>query len=350
MINRQGYALPLTLSAIIVIALVAAIAAQQVRASTRTVIALTDQMRDRVRLESAEQTLIYELLTEPIIMDGVSVGGTNDVASLIMGDARGPVATTGSIIFTNGAAYRYGAPDAVIIRAYDDQTFFNAASNDAEYISDFLDVFGVPDSQHDRLIATLRDYQDEDDLRSLGGAEAGDYDQPNLPSNIYLRDALELCAVKFWSETAVCADEGRLLLTMRARANDRLSPQQASEALLSLMLQHEGTNAGANAFARFSSRELTQFSQIGHGTFDESSDPLNAIMAPGPFFTLISHTRDATIARRTVIELTPNSLIAPFVVHSKYAIGGDYSQNTLRIESIDDAAPLPQPPALSAQR
>ncbi len=345
---RQGYALPLTLAAIIVIAMVASIAARQVQASTETITALTEQMRTRVDMASAEQTLLYQTLTEPMTIDGVSVGGQSDITNLILGGETETL--PGSVLYTNGLAYKYEGERPTFIRLYDDQSFLNAASTDPNYISDILDLFGVPDNQHARLIATLRDYQDEDDLRSLGGAEADDYELEGLPSNIFLRDALELCMVKYWAATSVCEDQGRLLLTMRARTSDRLSPAQASEPLLDLLLAEEGEAAGRNAYARFATREFTSFSQIDFAHFDQTSDPLSTVMAPGPTLTIISHNADASIARRLVIELTPNSLISPFVVHSKYAIGGDYSQNLLRIESIDDVAPLPSPTHFPPER
>ena len=343
---RHGYALPLTLAAIIVIAIVAAMAAEQVRSSTRTVTELVDQMRFRTEMVSAEQTLIYELLTEPMTMAGVALGQQTDTMSLIIGDTR-PVDTT-SLIRANGQAYAYSG--SVIARLYDDQAFLNAASSDPVYISDILSLYGVPRNQHARFVAALRDYQDEDDLRTLGGAEASDYEQSGLPSNQPLRDALELCSVMYWSESDLCDDTGRLLLTFRARTSDSLSPALVSEALLSLMTPEAEPEDIRDTFQLFAARQFTNFGQIDQGRFDAVRDPLSTVTAPGPYLTLITQTPDASVVRRTVIELTPNSLTSPFVVHSKYAIGGEYSQNILRIESIDDVAPLPQPPTLASER
>ena len=347
MTNRRGYALPLTLAAIIVIALVAAMAAEQVNRSTQTIIELTDRMRARTSMISAEQTLIYELLTEPMTLDGVALGQVSDAASLIFGSA--PSVVGDALIRANGQAYSFGTP-TVITRLMDDQAFLNAASLDPGYISDYLDLYGVPREQHARLIATLRDYQDEDDLRSLGGAESSDYDAPGLPRNAPIRDALELCAVMNWAETSVCQDPGRLLLTMRVRSSDQLNPRLASPSILSLMNPHQERAALDETFRLFSAGQYRQFSQIGMARFDLIRDPLSGFTSPGPYLALVTHTPDGSIATRTVIELTPNSLNSPFVVHSKYAIGGDYSQNVLRIESLDDVAPLPQPPELTAER
>ena len=348
MTTRNGYALPLTLAAIIVIALVAAIAAEQVRSSTRTISALSDQIRYQTALISAEQSLIYEMLTEPMTIDGVAIGAQSDVTLLALGASSSR--PDSSVVRANGHPYQIGQPTPVIIRLYDDQTFLNAASSDPAYVSDILSLFGIPRTNHSRYAAALRDYQDEDDLRTLSGAEASDYDQPGLPTNKPLRDALELCAIKYWEASPVCDDPARLLLTMRTRRSDRLNPRLTSEALLGILMPDASAEAIADAHANYANRTYTRFGQIGADAFDIVRDPLSNISAPGPLLTLVSHTPDARVAQRSVIELTPNSLISPFVVHSKYAIGGDYTQNILRIERLDDVAPLPQPTSIRTER
>ena len=347
MSTRSGYALPLTLGAIIVIALVAAMAAEQVSRSTQALAELTDRMRVRETLISAEQTVIYELLTEPMTENGVAVGEIADPTRLLFGTRQAVAADT--VIRTNGEAYRFGS-SPVIVRVMDDQAFLNAASLDPGYLTDLLELYGVPQTQHSRLIATLRDYQDDDDLRSLGGAEANDYDTPGRPANTRLRDALELCAVLHWAETPVCEDTGRLLLTLRVRNTDQLNPLMTSEAMLGLMSPDQDRDAREDTFEMFSTGQYSSFSQIDRAQFDRIRDPLSGFTIAGPSLVLLTHTEDGSTASRTVIELTPNGLNSPFVVHSKYAIGGEYSQNILRIESLDDVAPLPQPPELAAER
>ncbi|WP_306017364.1 type II secretion system protein GspK [Oceanicaulis sp. MMSF_3324] len=347
MTQRDGYALPLTLAAIIVIALVAAMAAEQVRSSTQTVTRLSDQMRHRTDMISAEQTLIYNLLTEPMGRSGVAMGQVSDTTSLILGGSNSTQG--GAMIRANGQAYRFSG-SGIVVRLYDDQSFLNASSNDPAHITDILTLYGVPEPQHERLIAALRDYQDEDDLRTLAGAEAQDYETEGLPRNEPLRDVVELCAVQYWGETQVCEDAGRMLLTLRARTSDRLSPMLTSEAMIDLMLADEDRETVLETFRLYAQGQYSNFGQIGQGRLDQLRDPLSTITNPGPFLTLVTHTSDGATAQRTVIELTPNSLISPFVVHSKYAIGGEYSQNILRIESIEDVAPLPQSPSIPAER
>ena len=345
--TQPGYALPLTLAAIIVLALVAAIAAEQVQSSTRTITHLTDQMRVRISMTSAQQTLIYEMLTEPISMDGIAMGQASNPAAVLFGS--GSASGEASTIKANGQAYRFGDTDPVIIRMYDDQTFLNALSSNPEALSDMLDLFDIPREQHDRLIATLMDYQDSDDLRSLGGAEARDYSTPGMPPNRPLRDALELCSVKYWSDTALCSDPARLLMTIRTRSSDQLSARLISEPLLRLFVPDASDADIRRLQMRYSDREFVSFRQIDAPEFDVTRDPLSIVSTAGPYLTIVTHTPDGVLTQRTVVEITPNNLFSPFVVHSNYAIGGDYPQMVLRIERIDDVPPLPQPAAINTQ-
>jgi hypothetical protein len=223
MTHRDGYALPLTLAAIAVIALVAAIAAREVRSATASITALSDQTRNQAELISAEQTLIYLALTEPMGMRGVEVGGVG--GSLFLREIQ--TAPPGEIIPANGAPRRFGAEGA-IIRLYDDQSFLNISTTNEAALSRTLAAYGVARSQHRRLSATLNDFQDADDRRRLGGAEAADYRDRPPPPNRRLRDALEACAVLGWEQIEACEDRGRLLLTARARNTTKIPPQLVS--------------------------------------------------------------------------------------------------------------------------
>lgn len=344
---RNGYALPLTLAAIIVISLVAAMAAQQVSRSTRTITELFDRMRSQTEMASAEQTLIYQLLTEPMTQQGVATGLQSDLTSLVLGDFSS--VSPDSVIKPNGRPYRVG-DYPVIVRLYDDQAFLNIASLDPGYLSDVLRLFGVPGEQHARMIAALRDYEDDDDLETLGGAEASDYAQQGLPPNTPVRDELEVCAVLHWGDSNICQDTNRLLMTTRIRTSDTLNPALTSEAMLDLMAPNALREEISDLFYRYSEGQYTSYAVIGQERFDFIRDPLSTFSSPGPFLVTVVHTLDGAQAVRTVIELTPNSLNSPFVVHSKYAIGSEYSQRVLRTESIDDVAPLPQSPALTSER
>lgn len=338
---KAGYALPMTLAAIIVIALVSAIAAQQLRASTQSVTRLTDHVRAEASLLSAEQTLIYLMLTEPMGMRGVEVGARGDVMTNLD--------TTGSTpVPANGTPFRLNKNEPIFVRLLAPQSFLNLASANEQALSEALSLFGVPDADHQAMFAALQDYQDDDDFRRLGGAEASDYEVQGLPPNRPLREVLETCSVKGWRESAVCADRGRLLLLGAVRDNDTLIPRLTSETLLG-EIQGDSERA-ADAFERYASGEWRSFDQIGAPEFDAIRDPLGGGGTPGPQLIIISHSAAGTNARRTIVELTPNSLQSPFRIKSRYAIAGTYVENALRIERPSDVTPLPEPTANAFRR
>lgn len=338
---RAGYALPMTLAAIIVIALVCAVAAEQLRASTASVSRLADQVQTRASLISAEQTLIYLILTEPMSARGVEVGGR--------GDAMIGVDTTSSVpVSANGAAFRPSEEGAAIVRLLSSQSFLNLASTNFQGLSRALTLLGVPASEHQAMFAALQDYQDEDNLRRLGGAEASEYDEDGLPPNQPLRHVLEVCAVQGWSESEVCADRSRLLMLTGLRNGDGLSPRLASKILLSEILPDP--EEAAYAFERYAAGDWRTFDQIGAPEFDAVTDPLAGSSFPGPTLTIISHSPDGQNARRTELEITPSSLQSPFRIKSRYVISGPYAQSALRIENPADATPLPQPPGDASRR
>ncbi len=333
--TRDGYILPFALVAIAVIAIVSATAAGQVQRASQSIGQLADRSRMEAGLISAEQTLLYLMLTEPMGSQGIEVGGAGDPFGLATTTIDGI-----DLVRADGSPRSFGEP-AVITRLFDDQSFLNlATANEAAQVRN-LSVFGVPRSQAERLAATLADYQDTDDLRRLGGAEARDYPEGAPPANRPIRDVLELCSVMGWSETEVCDDLGQLLLVGRTRYSDALNPRLPSLPLLQMML---GDDADARAAYRAMQQlEIVDFAGMGRPEFDEEFDALSGPSYPGPTLILMTHPLAGSPIRRTVVELNTGSIIAPFFIHSKYVIGGTQAQDFTAVEDVERVEELPEP-------
>lgn len=334
---REAYVLPFALVAIAIIAIVSATAAEQVQRASRSIGEISDRTRMEVDLVSAEQTMLYLLLTEPMGPQGIEVGGTTDIFGQ-GGSSAGEIDT----VRADGSPRLFGPPP-VIVRVYDDQTFLNIAAVDEATQVRNLSLFGVPRARAERLAATLADYQDPDDLRRLGGAEARDYPDATPPPNRALRDVLEVCSVMNWADTNMCADTGRLLLVGRVRRSDNLNAALPSLPLLELMLD-DPAEARA-AYQAMQRREIISFDSIGWPEFDQETDPLSGPSYPGPTLVLMTHPPAGAPIRRTVVELNTGSIIAPFFLHSKYVIGGGYSQSALAVEDVESVEGVPEPAA-----
>lgn len=333
--TRDGYILPFALVAIAVIAIVSATAAGQVQRASHSIGQLADRSRMEAGLISAEQTMLYLMLTEPMGSQGIEVGGTGDPFGLAAETSDGI-----DLVRADGSPRSFGER-AVITRLFDDQSFLNFASaNEAVQVRN-LSMFGVSRAQAERLAATLADYQDTDDLRRLGGAEARDYPAGAAPANRPIRDVLEVCSVMGWSETEVCDDPGKLLLVGRTRYSDALNPRLPSLPLLQMMLGDDA-DAGA-AYRAMQQLEIGDFATIGRPEFDVESDPLSGPGYPGPTLILMTHPLAGSPIRRTVVELNTGSIIAPFFIHSKYVMGGGEAQDFTAVEDVERVEELPEP-------
>lgn len=341
--TREGYALPMTLAAIAILAMVSAMAAYQLERSSQAITALNDHTRAHTELLSAQETLIYLLLTETMGISGIQPGLTTTQRLFGVSDNE-DIDLSGRVL-ANGTPYHLEGTD-LFVRLYDPQGLITFSGQSETGVKRALSGFQIAQTQQDRMAATLADYQDENNIRRLGGAEAVHYpDDLAPPPNRRLREPLEVCAVLGWQDSVVCEDPGRLLLTTSIRNNEHLNPRLVSREVIGQLygdpfLQQDETQA---AYERLTSGQVTRFGQLGFPEFDANTDIFSISGPPGPDLIIVTHTRDGKIAWRSRVRLTTGSVISPFFIQSKYAIGSDYVERVLRIEGGQDVAPLPEP-------
>lgn len=335
---RPGYAFPMALLAVIVIAVVTTAAAEQVRSATSGVIRLADAAaRDR-EAASLEQKVIYQLIVEPAHSNGLEIGGVPrqlqlSSLGLASGQAESP---TGVVIRADGEPYR--APDAMntdlLIRLLETSTFVNLATGEVADLERALDLLGVNDADHAKLAAALADYQDWDDFRRISGAEAPAYDEPDLPPNVPLREPLEVCRVAGWALSEVCSEPGRLLLLADIRTSSALNPRFASPMLLEAAFDEPEDAAQARRLIQ--SGAAVRFADVGRPELDGAADPFDIAGGVGPGFVLLIHPRDGSPVRRTSLRLTPQDLTSPYEVANRYTVGGAAIARSLEVpESVE---------------
>lgn len=329
--KREGYAFPLVLAAIIVISLVTVLAADQVRDANSRLADLADRTRIDREFHSAEQTFLYLALTSPASDEGVEVGAIRDGIGELTGVS--PEADRPSLLPANGTPMIYGDGD-VVLRYVDAQGFISLALSESIMREARYDALGLPRTQHMSIQARLVDYQDEDDLRQLGGAEADDYarrDRHGFPPNRFITAALEVCAPLEFDALEICQDEGWLLLLTEPRETAHLNVDLATPFLVS----HLETIAEATGRAGWQgerSTVLADFAALGWPEFDVIEDILHMPSPPHGQFVLISHDPEARFARRTSFLLTPGTEIAPYVIRSRYRIGGEFVRHALETD------------------
>jgi type II secretory pathway component PulK len=120
------------------------------------------------------------------------------MATVLRG-TRGIDGPGGALVLDNRP---YRLNDKTRIRVQDERGLLNLNLADERMLRRFLTIMGVPTERQGRLMDTLADYIDMDDLRRLNGAERQEYAAAGLPppANSYLLTRDELGRVLGWRE------------------------------------------------------------------------------------------------------------------------------------------------------
>ena len=183
--QQGGYILALNI-AMLALMLVGAIHLGQ-RASLAVSMARSEQQHvDSLRaIEDAKARILFKLATIPRTSAGLGIGANAAVL--------------------DGRPYRLG--DEAIVQLYDvrGRVSVNALRLDGlgrERLERLLATYGLETTQANRLVDTLLDYRDADNLRRLSGAEREDYDQTGAspPRNGDLASPHELARIAGWKD------------------------------------------------------------------------------------------------------------------------------------------------------
>ena len=181
--GSSGFILVATLFAIAVIGIGAAYFASRVeglQAAAFQQQALAEAERELVSIGHA---LMQASLVNPLTESGLVVkGAQNDPLVL------------------DGRWYRMTNIGQLAVQ--DERGLISLNIADDNQLRRLFSTMGIPVERHDRLIDTLRDYVDIDDLKHLNGAERRDYIAANLapPANDFLTTRDELRRVLGWRD------------------------------------------------------------------------------------------------------------------------------------------------------
>ena len=126
----------------------------------------------------------------------------------------------------------YRLPSGTLVSVQDVRGLLSIAATDTTLLRAWLRLQGVDDRAADRLLDTLADHMDADDLRRLNGAEAPDYAAAGFPPprNEWPLSAHELHAVLGWhAEPALTAQAIEVMTAVR---EGWINPNTAPPALL----------------------------------------------------------------------------------------------------------------------
>jgi hypothetical protein len=199
---RGGFILPLTLWTIAIVGLVAAVINVWVAKAVANSQALAQRTQLELSQSNLRNELVYTLGRRASSYRGVEIGPrtgieVNDFNSIL----SGPV-DSGRYLKLDGYPYTAESDPNTVITIQDGAGLLNLNIATPANIRRTLAVFNIPDPQINRLIDTLLDYIDEDDLNRLAGAEKTQYMRLNLPapSNALLLSPLEAQRVLGWDK------------------------------------------------------------------------------------------------------------------------------------------------------
>lgn len=199
--GQQGFVLAMTLWILVAITLVAAAVSLWALDEVREAQTARDQVADRADMVGTRDTLFYLLATRDATLAGLPIRALTDAEVAVrrleeMGGVRKD--PLGGELRMDGSPYQGLGQSQFALQ--DEAGLFPLIEASPEWFDRFLNSRGVPGSQSSRLRDALFDWQDDDDLNRLNGAEAGDYRKAKRPPppNRRLLAPLELRHVMGW--------------------------------------------------------------------------------------------------------------------------------------------------------
>lgn len=204
--RQRGFVLVMTMWILAAVAIAASYFAERVQKSLQLAAARQNMNDGMLALSDARAELLFRLATTPMTPYGVG--------------------NIPSAIALDGRTYAVGN---TTVQLQDGRGLFNLNVFGDEQMQRFLGTLGVPSDQRSRLIDSLRDYTDDDDLRRLNGAEAQQYKEMGLepPRNAPLISPIELRRIIGWRDMSTLWQNEQLLELTNADQGFAINPNTA---------------------------------------------------------------------------------------------------------------------------
>lgn len=336
---RRGYVFPLALWTIAVIALLLGAAYTVMSAANSVFARISAREESLADFQAAETDILHLLLTEPMGVTWLHVGGERDPDPISGGFGIG-----GEPLSATGTPYLHaGTHGPVVVRLIGTNGLVNLSENPGAASEALLLALGLsrPDAQ--RLSARLVDFVDQDDRRVLGGAEAADYPAGRTPRNAPLSAASDACGALGWDEEVfLCADPRLMDLFAFAGGQSAMAARLVPEYLLRELVGEDARQLDRAMDALEDRNRLVQYQDFGISGLEglEAFNDNSAI--PGPSFLIVTHRPDAEYIQLTRIDLTLANLYKPYEIAFSYVVGGSIVEGAFHVEEADALDELPQ--------
>lgn len=321
--KQKGFVLVLTLWMLALITIAAGYFAERVMRTMEQ--AQLAQKNTQALLDIAESRaeILFRLGTTPMSLYGLGLGPDDSIA-------------------LDNRPYR-GIGESVV-RLQDNRGLLNLNMADDDQLYRLLGILDVPAEQRGRLIDTLRDYIDNDNLKRLNGAEAPEYAAAGLPPprNERLATPFEPRRIMAWGGLRQLWDDDRLPNLTTTSYSVALNPNTAPWEILAT-LPGVTNEVARNIIVKrqlmpfVSGDQIAQLSGI-------SPDQLflKIIMLPSDAVRVTHSVPGLPWALQYNVSLTPNDEHAPWRVDYYYKIGLTYKNDkTQEIRELPPRSALP---------
>jgi len=212
--HDHGFVLVIVLTLLVVLALLAAAVATSAERTIRAAQADAERFQAELDMDSTRETVLFMLSTQRQTLGGLTVRPEDAVAALTMtdDDSEGfAVLPIGNEIRLDSTPYQ--GVGVARFALQDDRGLLSLNWAPPTRRFAFYETLGVPQNRWGALEAKRLDYQDEDDLHRLNGAEKEHYLRAGLPppSNRTLATPLEIRRILDFGPLLADMDDARLL-------------------------------------------------------------------------------------------------------------------------------------------
>jgi len=319
---QRGFVLVATLWVMVIVAIAAAYFSDRVARSVE--LAQQSQQNTRALIDMADTRaeILYRL-------------GTTSLTEYGLGRGEPTIAL-------DNRPYM-GAGDT-FLKLQDTRGLLNLNYPDGERLQRFLGLLGIPASQRSRMIDTLRDFTDPDDLHRLNGAEKEAYLARNLPlpPNNYLVTPWEARHIIAWSDVPQLWQNDRLIRLTTTSLSGGLNPNTAPAEVLAT-LTGVTEEAAQAIIARRTISPIIHFGQLTELAPIPTQQLEDAIvLRPGNSIRITQYAPGVAWALQYNVTLTPINDEAPWRIDYFGRINvTDNSQTPVNIPPLPERSMAP---------
>lgn len=212
---EEGFILVLTLWVLVIVTIVVGYFAERVARSVELAQQARQNIQSAIDLSDTRAEILYRL-------------GTTSITAYGLGNQFQAIAL-------DNRPYRSGKFS--MVRLQDNRGLLNLNLAGDDRIRRILGILGIPADRHGRMIDTLRDYIDDDDLVRLNGAEKDDYLAAGLapPGNNRLITPWEAQKIIAWSDNKELWESGQLAALTTTSLSAGINPNTAPWQVLATL-------------------------------------------------------------------------------------------------------------------